>query len=108
MHFDQLQRRKFITLIAGAATGWPPTARGQGMRRVTVVLGFGQGDHEGQTRLAAFVDAFARLGWNDRRNVALDVRWAGGNVTNYSMVAREVALAQALRNSSFRLRGWSP
>src|SRR5215468_1410783 len=52
----------------------------QGMRRVAVVLGYARDDHEGQVRLAAFVETLARLGWSDGRNVRLDIRWAGGNV----------------------------
>ena len=89
MQFDQLKRREFISVLGGAAA-WPLAVQAQGVRRVAVVLGFAEGDQEGQARLTAFVEALARLGWNDRRNVLLDVRWAGGNLANYKSVAREV------------------
>ena len=89
MQFDQLKRREFISVLGGGAA-WPLAVQAQGVRRVAVVLGFAEGDQEGQARLTAFVEALARLGWNDRRNVLLDVRWAGGNLANYKSVAREV------------------
>ena len=57
-----MKRREFITLL-GSAAAWPLAARAQqGMRRVAVVLGFAQGDQEGQIRFAAFSETLARLG----------------------------------------------
>ena len=61
--------------------------------RVAVVLGFAQGDQEGQSRLAAFVGALARLGWSEGSNVRFDIRWAGGNVAQYKTLATELIAA---------------
>ena len=86
-----MKRRDFIAVLSGA-TAWPLAARAQErMRRVTVVLGFEQGDHEGQSRAAAFVETLARFGWSDGRNIRLDIRWAGANIANYKAVAKEIA-----------------
>jgi putative tryptophan/tyrosine transport system substrate-binding protein len=65
------------------------------MRRVTVILGFEKGDEEGQSRLAAFVETLAGLGWSDGRNIRLDIRWAGANASNYKTVAYVTTLAQS-------------
>jgi putative tryptophan/tyrosine transport system substrate-binding protein len=86
-----MRRRSFIALCGVTAASWPLVVHAQTMRRAAVVLGFEQGDQEGQSRLAAFVDTLARLGWSDGRNVRLDIRWAGGNIANYKAVASEIA-----------------
>ena len=87
-----MRRRHFISLLGlGAAAALPLAVRGQqGMRRVAVVLGFAEGDPEGQARLAAFVETLARLGWTDGRNVRLDIRWAGGNMAVYKALAMDL------------------
>jgi putative ABC transport system substrate-binding protein len=91
-----MKRREFFTLLGAAATAPLAARRARaqpGMRRVAVMLGFGQGDEEGQNRIAAFIDALSRLGWSDRRNMRLDIRWAGGDLGRYKAVAAEVLAA---------------
>jgi len=46
------------------------------MRRVGLLpAGFLKTDPEGQARIAAFLDSLGKLGWNDGRNVRIEVRW---------------------------------
>jgi putative ABC transport system substrate-binding protein len=57
---------------------------------VAVVIPAFQDDQEWQLRLAAFVEVLSRSGWNDGRNVRLDVRWLGGEPARYEPVAVEL------------------
>ena len=79
-----MRRREFIGLIGGVAAAWPLTGRAQPVdkiRRVGVLpTGYRQTDPEGQARVAAFLGALGKLGWNDGRNVRLDVRWPGNEI----------------------------
>jgi putative ABC transport system substrate-binding protein len=97
MHFDQLERRKFITLLGGAAVTWPLAARaqqGERMRRIGVLMPFPEDNPVGQARLAAFRQGLLQLGWADGRNVRIDSRWGAGDASLTRTYARElVALA---------------
>jgi putative ABC transport system substrate-binding protein len=77
-----MRRRDFIRAIAGSAVAWPLDARAQQsdrMRRIAVlVAAYRQTDREGQARMAAFVDAFQKLGWSDGRTIRIEDRWAAG------------------------------
>src|SRR5258707_722521 len=79
MHFDRLKRREFITLLVGAAIAWPSVVRAQQaerMRRIGVLMGYAEGDVEGQSYLAAFREGLQKLGWVEDRNTRFDARWA--------------------------------
>src|SRR6516164_2309627 len=97
MPFNQLHRRKFVTLLGGAAATWPLTARAQQrerMRRIGVLLPATADDSRFQTFLGAFLQAEALLGWAIGRNVQIDTRWATANVAEIRRHAAElVALA---------------
>ena len=70
-------RREFITLLAGA-TAWPLAARaqqGERVRRIGVLMPGDENAPEQTTRLSAFTQAVASLGWIDGRSVRMDVRW---------------------------------
>jgi putative ABC transport system substrate-binding protein len=91
-----MKRRKFITLLGGAAT-WPLAARAQradGMRRIGVLMSLAENDPEEQVRYAAFVEGLQQLGWTDGRNVRIDARWSAGDADRGRRYAAElVALA---------------
>jgi ABC-type uncharacterized transport system substrate-binding protein len=92
-----MRRRDFFGLIGGAAA-WPVAARaqqGERMRRVGVHMNSPADSPEGKARFGAFMQGLDQLGWNDGRNVRIDVRWAAaGDVDRNRKTAAElIALA---------------
>jgi putative tryptophan/tyrosine transport system substrate-binding protein len=85
-----MRRRAFIAGL-GSAAAWSVVARAQGerVRRIGVLMSGGENDPVQKTRLSAFTQALADLGWTDGRNVRMDVRWAAtDNVDRMRMVAK--------------------
>jgi putative ABC transport system substrate-binding protein len=89
MRFNRLQRREFITLLGGAAAAWPlPT---QAQQPAMPVIGFlvpGTPSSHGQW-ITAFVQRLGELGRVERRNVAIEYRWAEGRSERYAEIADE-------------------
>src|SRR5262249_40553490 len=91
-------RRKFITLLGGAAA-WPIAARGQSevVHRVGVLPGGSGADPEIRARVAAFRQGVERVGWGGDRNVRIDIRFTEGSVDHAHVLAKEmVALSPAV------------
>jgi putative ABC transport system substrate-binding protein len=87
-----VRRREFITLLGGAAVGWPLPARAQErMRRIGVLLASAADDAETQARIGAFLQGPQQLGWADGRNVRIDTRWATTNADDIRRHAAELA-----------------
>ena len=73
-----MKRREFVTLLGGAAAGWPLAARaqqGERMRRIGVLMNT-TANTEQQQSLVAFQQTLQRLGWTEGRNLRIDTRWA--------------------------------
>jgi putative ABC transport system substrate-binding protein len=87
-----IRRRDFITLLGGAAA-WPLTARAQQggrMRRIGVLLPHDENDPLAKSEVSAFTQALAGLGWNEGRNVRMDLRWAGDDINRIRTLAQEL------------------
>jgi putative tryptophan/tyrosine transport system substrate-binding protein len=107
-------RRQFISALGGASVAWPLAARAQQfnqIRRIGALMPWDADDKEGQSRLAAFQQGLATLGWMEGRNIRTEVRWGAGGLDRLRTSAAElVALAPEviLANSAastFALRG---
>jgi putative ABC transport system substrate-binding protein len=88
-----MKRREFITLLGGAAAGWPLVVRAQQveqMRHIGVIFGGPASDSDIQARLAAFRQVLQQLGWTEGRNVRTESRWGAGNADNTRKYAAEL------------------
>jgi putative tryptophan/tyrosine transport system substrate-binding protein len=89
-----MKRRKFITLLAGAAAAWPLAARAQQpdpVRQIGVLLNAAADDSKFQTWVGAFLQGLGQLGWTIGRNVRIDTRWTGVNAAETRRHAAELA-----------------
>jgi putative tryptophan/tyrosine transport system substrate-binding protein len=86
-----------MTLMGGAAAAWPLVARAQQrerLRRIGVLMNYVSDDPAAQSRLTAFLQGLAQLGWTEGGNARIDVRWGAGDTERIRRHAAElVALA---------------
>jgi putative tryptophan/tyrosine transport system substrate-binding protein len=88
-----MRRRKLLVGLGGAAMTWSISARAQQpkqMRLVGVLQDLAESDSVGQSEVAAFYGAFAKLGWTEGRTFRSEVRWAAGNADRMKALAKEL------------------
>jgi putative ABC transport system substrate-binding protein len=86
-----VRRRDVITLLGGAATAWPLSARAQpqpGKLSAIGVLAGGSPSSHGPL-VGAFTQRLRELGWIEGRTIAIEVRWADGRSERFPELATE-------------------
>jgi putative ABC transport system substrate-binding protein len=85
-----MKRRAFITLLGGAAAGWPLATGAQQagkLRRVGFIWDSPQAFHDA---MEAFRDALRDLGYVEGKTLALELRYAEGNPERMRVFAEEL------------------
>src|SRR5262249_7540651 len=82
-----MKRRAFITLLGGAATAWPFTARAQ--HKIPTIGFLGSLSQSAQSPwTAAFVQRMREHGWIEGRTIAIEYRWAEGRGERFAEIAK--------------------
>ncbi len=92
-----MRRRDFITLIGGAATGWPLRGRAQQVAPIPLVgmlMGFGETDPAAQSLVTEFTSELTRLGWKSGSNLRIELRWGAGDTDRIRALAKELVSLQ--------------
>ena len=64
------------------------------IRRIGVLIAFGESDQQAQVRVAAFRKGLQDLGWAEGRNIRLDIRWAASDPALMQRFAKELVALQ--------------
>ncbi len=89
-----MRRREFITIIGGAAVGWPIGAQTQ--QPVMPVVGFLNGASPATygPMVAAFRQGLKQAGYIEGQNVAIEFRWAEGKYDRLPELAADLVRRQ--------------
>jgi putative tryptophan/tyrosine transport system substrate-binding protein len=91
MRGASMRRREFITLIGGAATGWPLTAIAEQIGSMPII-GYlsGRSAADSAQVVAAFRSGLAERGYTDGRNVSIQFRFADGRYDRLPALANDL------------------
>src|SRR6266568_8869931 len=85
-----MKRRAFITLLGGAAVGWPLAARAQQPGKPPTIGFMGSTTPSVAAQwVASFVQRLRELGWLEGRDVVIEYRWAEGRSERFAEIAAE-------------------
>ena len=101
-----MRRREFITLLGGAATGWPHVARAQQPGKIPTVayLWHAGSEKEESPYYGAVIDGFTKLGYVDGQNISLIHRFPD-EATEFSVGTSEpIQVALSAQSTSCQPR----
>ena len=87
-----LRRREFLAGLGGAAA-WSLAGRAQQdtrVRRIGALIAFDENDPVAKPLVSAFTQALVDLGWTVGRNVRMDLRWWGDDISRIPAIAQEL------------------
>src|SRR5262249_59597231 len=88
-----MKRREFVTLLGGTAGAWPLAARGQQgerTRRIGILMGYPESDAPAQAQVSALRQELRKLGWEEDRNIRIDVRFPAADADKVGAVLVEL------------------
>jgi len=89
-----MKRREFIFAIGGMAVAWPLAARAQQSAQLVRRIGMLSGFAEDPLVEPELLRTLSQLGWDNGRNVQIDLRWGAGNIDRIKMMAKELVASQ--------------
>ena len=85
-----MRRRKYITLLGGAAVAWPLAAQAEQAKLRTVgFLGAAGPTVASRSGSLPFEQRLHELGWSEGHNIVFEVRWAEGRRERAKEIAAE-------------------